>query len=83
MIKDIEIYERVLQEANYVIANKATVRQTAKVFGVSKSCVHRDLNELLPQYNSKMSAEVINVFQNNKALRHIRGGEATKRKFLK
>ena len=38
MIKNLEIYERVLQEANYLIVNNATVRQTAKVFGVSKSC---------------------------------------------
>lgn len=83
MIKKLEIYERVLKEANYVIVNNATVRQTAKEFGMSKSCVYRDLSELLPQYNLKMSAEVISVFQINKALRHIRGGQATKRKYAK
>ncbi len=83
MIKKLEIYERVLKEANYVIVNNATVRQTAKEFGMSKSCVYRDLSELLPQYNLKMSAEVISVFQVNKALRHIRGGQATKRKYAK
>ncbi len=83
MIKKLEIYERVLKEADYVIVNNATVRQTAKEFGMSKSCVYRDLSELLPQYNLKMSAEVISVFQVNKALRHIRGGQATKRKYAK
>ena len=83
MIKKLEIYERVLKEANYVIVNNATVRQTAKEFGMSKSCVYRDLSELLPQYNLKMSAEVISVFQVNKVLRHIRGGQATKRKYAK
>ena len=83
MIKKLEIYERVLKEADYVIVNNATVRQTAKEFGMSKSCVYRDLSELLPQYNLKMSAEVISVFQINKALRHIRGGQAIKRKYAK
>ena len=83
MIKNLEIYERVLKEADYVIVNNATVRQTAKEFGISKSCVYRDLSEVLPQYNLKMSAEVISVFQVNKALRHIRGGQATKRKYTK
>ncbi len=83
MIKKLEIYERVLKEADYVIVNNATVRQTAKELGMSKSCVYRDLSELLPQYNLKMSAEVISVFQVNKALRHIRGGQATKRKYAK
>lgn len=83
MIKKLEIYERVLKEADYVIVNNATVRQTAKELGMSKSCVYRDLSELLPQYNLKMSAEVISVFQINKALRHIRGGQATKRKYAK
>lgn len=83
MIKKLEIYERVLKEADYVIVNNATVRQTAKEFGMSKSCVYRDLSDLLPQYNLKMSAEVISVFQVNKALRHIRGGQATKRKYAK
>lgn len=83
MIKKLEIYERVLKEADYVIVNNATVRQTAKELGMSKSCVYRDLSELLPQYNLKMSAEVISVFQVNKALRHIRGGQATKRKYTK
>ena len=83
MVKKLEIYERVLKEADYVIVNNATVRQTAKEFGMSKSCVYRDLSELLPQYNLKMSAEVISVFQINKALRHIRGGQAIKRKYAK
>ena len=83
MIKKLEIYERVLKEADYVIVNNATIRQTAKEFGMSKSCDYRDLSELLPQYNLKMSAEVISVFQVNKALRHIRGGQATKRKYAK
>lgn len=83
MIKNLEIYERVLKEADYVIVNNATVRQTAKVFGISKSCVHHDLSELLPQYNSILSNKVTSVFQVNKALRHIRGGEATKRKYTK
>ena len=83
MVRDLKIYERVCQEADYIIVNKATVRQTAEEFGLSKSTIHRDLSELLPEWNASLSSKVSDVFQENKSLRHIRGGEATRLKYLK
>jgi putative DeoR family transcriptional regulator (stage III sporulation protein D) len=59
----------------------ATVRQTADEFGVSKSTVHKDVTERLPLINERMAMEVKHVLENNKAERHIRGGEATRRKY--
>ncbi len=67
--------------ASYIIDNNATVRQTAKVFGISKSTVHKDIVCKLRYYNPTLYTEVKKVLEKNKAERHLRGGEATKRKY--
>jgi putative DeoR family transcriptional regulator, stage III sporulation protein D len=75
------IEERALEIANYIINERATVRQTASVFGVSKSTVHKDVTERLPRINPLVAGKVKNVLDMNKAERHIRGGKATKMKY--
>ncbi len=74
--------ERAVLLAQYMIENKATVRQTASVFGVSKSTVHKDLTEKLPGIDHALAAQVREVLDVNKSERHIRGGLATKEKYL-
>ena len=75
------IEERALDIADYIINKKATVRQTATIFGVSKSTVHKDVTERLPRINPKMAGKVKWVLDTNKAERHIRGGKATRLKY--
>ena len=75
------IEERAVAIANYIIDHNATVRQTAKKFGISKSTVHKDLSERLPAYNRALYLQVKEVLDENKAQRHIRGGLATRRKY--
>ena len=75
------IERRVLEISHYMLESKGTVRQTASVFGVSKSTVHKDLTERLPQLNEAVALRVREILEVNKAERHIRGGEATKRKY--
>ena len=75
------IEERVLEVANYIINSKATIRKTAKVFGVSKSTIHKDMTERLPKINPQVADEAKNILDYNKAERHIRGGKATKLKY--
>lgn len=75
------IEERVCELAVYMIENRATVRATAKKFGVSKSTVHKDLSQRLPQYNRALYVQVKAVLEENKAQRHIRGGLATRKKY--
>ncbi|TYP58802.1 sporulation transcriptional regulator SpoIIID [Thermosediminibacter litoriperuensis] len=74
--------ERILAIASYIIETKATVRQAAKIFGVSKSTVHKDMTERLPEINPEKAKLVKEVLEFNKAERHIRGGRATRRKYL-
>lgn len=69
--------------AKYIIENKTTVRDAAKKFGVSKSTVHKDITEKLSKENHTLYKEVSKILQLNKSERHIRGGEATKQKYLK
>ena len=69
--------------AKYVIENGATVRSTAKFFGISKSTVHKDITERLEKINPAMYKRVKKVLEKNKAERHLRGGEATKKKYEK
>ncbi len=76
------IRQRVLELSRYIIESRATVRQTAGAFGVSKSTVHKDVTERLPLLNEAIAARVRHVLDNNKAERHLRGGEATKQKYL-
>lgn len=76
------IYERVLEIANYIYETKATVRQAAKVFGVSKSTVHKDVTKRLQKIDKNLDDKVRNVLDYNKSERHYRGGEATRKKYL-
>ena len=75
------IEQRVLEIANYCLNNNATVRESAKRFGISKSTVHKDITERLPELNHELYEEVKKVLEINKAERHLRGGEATKQKY--
>ncbi|MGM8277410.1 sporulation transcriptional regulator SpoIIID, partial (plasmid) [Clostridium perfringens] len=59
----------------------ATIRKTAKVFGVSKSTIHKDMTERLPKINPDIAEEAKSILDLNKAERHIRGGKATKLKY--
>ena len=76
------IEERAVEIAAYIIDNNATVRQTAKQFGISKSTVHKDCSERLAEINPGLAAEVRQILDVNKAERHIRGGLATREKYL-
>lgn len=67
----------------YIVKNKATVRAAAGCFNISKSTVHKDVSERLKQLNPILYSEVKKVLDNNKAQRHIRGGQATKQKYLR
>ena len=75
------IEDRVLEVAKYIIESKATIRRTAKVFGVSKSTIHKDMTERLPKINPQIASDAKNILDFNKAERHIRGGKATKMKY--
>ncbi|MBP2663016.1 MAG: spoIIID [Firmicutes bacterium] len=75
------IRKRVLDICNHIMETKHTVRQTASVFGVSKSTVHKDMIERLPEINKRLAVKVKNILEMNKAERHIRGGEATRKKY--
>ena len=75
------IEERVLDVARYIIESKATIRKTARMFGVSKSTVHKDVTERLPKINPQIAKEAKEILDLNKSERHIRGGKATKLKY--
>ncbi len=77
------IESRVIQEANYIIATKCTIRDCAKKFGISKSTVHRDMRVLLPKINIAKYNKVDKILNKNLEERHFRGGMATKRKYNK
>ena len=77
------IEERAMEIAVYIIEHNATVRQTAKQFGVSKSTVHKDLVDRLPIVNPGLAQEARKILDVNKSERHIRGGLATKEKYLR
>jgi len=73
--------ERCEELALYLIEHQTTVRQTAHRFGISKSTVHKDVSEKLPKVNPVLFTEVHILFEKNKSERHLRGGEATRRKY--
>ena len=75
------IEDRVLEVAKYIIESKSTIRRTAKLFGVSKSTIHKDMTERLPIINPQIANEAKIVLDLNKAERHIRGGRATRLKY--
>ena len=72
---------RACELAVYIIETGATVRSAAQHFGISKSTVHKDLSQRLPQYNMRLYQQVRQVLDINKSQRHIRGGMATRRKY--
>ena len=74
--------ERCLLVGEYLVDRSSTVRETAKQFGISKSTVHKDIREKLLKVNKKLYDEAVKVLNKNKEERHIRGGIATKNKFL-
>lgn len=76
------IEERAIEIANFIIHSNATVRETAKKFGISKSTVHKDITDRVDKINPQLAKEVRKVLEVNKAERHIRGGLATKEKYL-
>ncbi|MBR1983271.1 MAG: sporulation transcriptional regulator SpoIIID [Clostridia bacterium] len=78
-----DLEERVIKEARYVIETGATVRTTAKEFHVGKSTVHKDMTERLKSLDSELYKQVKKVLKTNLLERHLRGGEATKQKYLK
>lgn len=75
------IEDRACELAVYMIETGATVRAAAKRFGISKSTVHKDLSQRLPQCNRRLYQQVRQVLETNKAQRHIRGGMATQKKY--
>ncbi len=75
------IAQRCMCIAEYIIETKATVRQAAQKFGVSKSSVHKDMGERLPHVHDALAKEVAQVLAYNKAVRHLRGGAATREKY--
>ena len=75
------VIDRATSIANYIVKSKATVRKAAQKFSVSKSTVHKDVSERLKKLDPKLYENVKNVLNLNKSQRHIRGGDATKRKF--
>ena len=75
------IEERAVAIANYIIDHNATVRQTAKKFGISKSTVHKDMVDRHQHINPSLASQVRVVLDINKSERHIRGGMATKEKY--
>ena len=76
------IEERAAMLAQYIIEHRTTVRAAAKQFGISKSTVHKDLSERLPGINRALYLQAKQVLEENKAERHIRGGLATREKYL-
>ena len=82
-MKKLSIEERATLLAHYIIETKETVRSTAKKFGVSKSTVHKDVSDRLLRINPTLAKEVREILDENKAERHLRGGMATKLKYLK
>lgn len=71
--------KRCIELGKYIYENKATVRKTAEVFGISKSTVHKDVTKTLISYDADLYYKVREVMELNKSLRHIRGGLATKK----
>lgn len=76
------VEERAIKLGEYIVENKDTVRRTAAKFGISKSTVHKDVTDRLKHINPYLYREVGLVLEQNKQERHMRGGEATKMKYL-
>ena len=77
------ITKRVLDEAYYMIKKNNTIREIASIFNVSKSTVHKDLHERLANINSDLYLQIDSILKYHIDVRHIRGGESTKKKYKK
>ena len=77
-----DVFERAIELGEYIVENNSTVRAAAKKFGVSKSTVHKDVTERLKEIDENLYEEVRQVLNVNLNERHIRGGDATRRKYL-
>jgi putative DeoR family transcriptional regulator, stage III sporulation protein D len=77
------IKERTIKIGRSIVESRNTVRSIAKEFGVSKSTVHKDLTERLPEINPELAEQVKTILEYHKSIRHLRGGEATKVKYKK
>ncbi|MGI6163488.1 MAG: sporulation transcriptional regulator SpoIIID [Bacillota bacterium] len=75
------IWKRAVDIGEYIRDTQSTVREAARIFGVSKSTVHKDVTERLPKIRPQLAKLVREILDVNKAERHIRGGEATKKKY--
>ena len=76
------IEERAVEVANFIINSNSTVRETAKKFGISKSTVHKDITDRVEKLDPELARSVRKILEINKAERHIRGGLATREKYL-
>lgn len=84
-MKELYVYsieERCVILAKYLIENRATVRAVARVFGVSKSTVHKDVTQTLKNVDIDLYERAKDILEINKSERHIRGGEATRTKYI-
>lgn len=75
--------KRIVDEANYIIKTKETIREVARKFRISKSTVHKDLHERLVYINKDLFLSVQRLMEYHKEIRHIRGGESTRKKYQK
>lgn len=73
--------KRIVRAAEYIVGHRATVRETAKALGVSKSTIHKDVTERIARFDGALARDVEAVLRQNKAERHLRGGEATRAKY--
>lgn len=78
-----KIIKRVLKEADYMLETEETVRELAKIFKVSKSTVHKDLHERLLEIDKNLYIKIDDILKYHADIRHIRGGESTKKKYRK
>lgn len=77
------IINRIIDEADYMICTEKTIREIAKEFGISKSTVHKDLNERLFKLDRNKYLKVNKILKHHIEVRHIRGGESTRKKYVK
>lgn len=77
-----DMIRRVKEEANYMIKTKKTIREIASIFHVSKSTVHKDLHERLKEIDKLLFFNVDEILKEHMSIRHIKGGESTKQKYL-
>lgn len=78
---DEAIAQRCIAEARYMLRHRTTIRQTAAAFQLSKSGIHKDMLQHLPQADAALAREVSALLAYNKSVRHLRGGEATRRRY--